>query len=65
MWNTWRDRNMTRLKRIQIEIPEHLVEWLEIFGKQTARSPSQVIAYILEIYYQTWRLGREFEKYKV
>lgn len=40
-----------------MQLPDHLVEWLLKFAKQTARTPDQLLAYILEQYYQIWRMG--------
>ena len=40
-----------------MRLPDHLVEWLLKFAKQTARTPDQLLAYILELYYQIWKIG--------
>ena len=50
---------MKDYNEIKVRLPEHLAKWLEEFAKQTARTPDQLLAYILELYYQAWKIGYE------
>lgn len=47
------------VRTIRIELPEHLIDWLEKFSKQVAMTPSQLLANILEYYREIWSLGKE------
>jgi len=48
-----------RLREVRLQLPEYLAKWLEEFSKQVAMTPSQLIANILNYYYETWRIGME------
>lgn len=44
---------------VRITLPRHLAEWLYEFSKSIAMTPDQLIANILQYYYEAWRVGRE------
>lgn len=44
---------------VKLTLPRHLAEWLYEFSKNIAMSPDQLIANILQYYYEAWRIGRE------
>uniref|UniRef100_A0A7C4BD80 Core-binding (CB) domain-containing protein n=1 Tax=Ignisphaera aggregans TaxID=334771 RepID=A0A7C4BD80_9CREN len=48
-----------RLRKICLQLPEYLAQWLEEFSKQLAMTPSQLIANILNYYYEAWKIGKE------
>ncbi len=48
---------MKGYSEVRLKLPDHLVKWLEEFARQTARTPDQLLAYILEHYYQAWKIG--------
>ncbi|MGC8988284.1 hypothetical protein [Infirmifilum sp.] len=50
---------MKGYNEIRVRLPDHLVTWLNEFAKQTARTSDQLLAYILEHYYQAWKIGYE------
>ena len=47
------------LREVRLQLPEYLAKWLEEFSKQIAMTPSQLIANILNYYYEAWRIGRD------
>ncbi|MEM2571395.1 MAG: phage integrase N-terminal SAM-like domain-containing protein [Candidatus Nezhaarchaeales archaeon] len=45
------------LQEIRVRLPRHLVEWLQEFSKAIAMTSDQLIANILEYYYEAWKVG--------
>ncbi|MEM4005981.1 MAG: hypothetical protein QXM43_10190 [Desulfurococcaceae archaeon] len=45
------------IQEVRVRLPQHLVEWLQRFSKAIAMTPDQLIANILEYYYEAWKVG--------
>ncbi|MEM4913407.1 MAG: hypothetical protein QW579_04315 [Desulfurococcaceae archaeon] len=45
------------IQEVRVRLPQHLVEWLQRFSKAIAMTPDQLIANILEYYYDAWKVG--------
>lgn len=45
------------IQELRVRLPQHLVEWLQRFSKAIAMTPDQLIANILEYYYDAWKVG--------
>lgn len=44
---------------LEIKLPRHIAEWLKKFSEELAKTPDQVLVYILTYYYEAWRIGYE------
>lgn len=44
-------------QEIRVKLPQYLVEWLQKFSKAIAMTPDQLVANILEYYYEAWKVG--------
>jgi len=53
----------TAPEEITIRLPSYLAKWLKEFAKDLAMTPDQLLANILNYYYEAWRKG--FEKHMV
>jgi hypothetical protein len=48
---------MSEKEEVHIELPSYLAEFLRKFSKELAMTPSQLIANLLNYYYEAWRIG--------
>jgi hypothetical protein len=48
---------MSEKEEVRIELPSYLAEFLRKFSKELAMTPSQLIANLLNYYYEAWRIG--------
>jgi hypothetical protein len=46
-------------KKICIELPDHLVDFVETFSRLVAMTPNQLLAHILKYYYDAFKVGRD------
>jgi len=46
-------------KKICIELPDHLADFVETFSRLVAMTPTQLLAHILKYYYDAFKVGRE------
>jgi hypothetical protein len=46
-------------KKICIELPDHLVDFVETFSRLVAMTPNQFLAHILKYYYDAFKVGRD------
>lgn len=46
-------------EEIRIRLPRYLALWLQEFSKAIAMTPDQLLANILNYYYEAWRIGVE------
>ncbi|MEL9909413.1 MULTISPECIES: hypothetical protein [Thermoprotei] len=46
-------------EEIRVKLPKHLAIWLQEFSKAIAMTPDQLLANILNYYYEAWRIGAE------
>jgi len=45
-------------KKLELELPTYVSEWIEAFAKEIAMSPSQLITHIVHYYYEVWMVSR-------
>jgi len=48
---------MSEKEEVRIELPSYLAEFLRKFSKELAMTPDQLIANLLNYYYEAWRIG--------
>lgn len=46
-------------EEIRIKLPRYLARWLQEFSKAIAMTPDQLLANILNYYYEAWKVGFE------
>jgi len=42
----------------KIELPTYIAEWLEVFAKEVAMEPMQLVTHILHYYVEVWNVAR-------
>ncbi|MEM4748160.1 MAG: hypothetical protein QXW74_06600 [Archaeoglobaceae archaeon] len=50
---------MVEMSKLEIELPKRLAEWLIEFSNTLKMTPGQLLANILEYYYEAWKIGYE------
>jgi len=45
-------------KKVELNLPRYIAEWIEMFSREIAMDPEQLITHVFHYYYEVWVKSR-------